>query len=232
MSACLPVRMPVCLYICLSLCLSVCLFVFLSLCLSVCLSVRLSICISVLCMYVCLSICMSFCLSVCLPTCIYIYLSLCRYVCLFAFLYVCLSFFLAVCLPVCPFGLFVCLAIRLSVCTFSPSGQTTGLEQERGWESSLSAYLSVSRYLYLLSIWPDDRIGAGEGLQVDILQGVQVIQGLHKYNFRRSGGIRDYKYKFKDFLVGLSLLRILVVTKHLYSYCTLYSHIETAQERP
>jgi hypothetical protein len=131
----------------------------------VCMSVFLSVCLSA-----CLSVCLSPCLFVYQSSCLFVFMSVslpvCLSVCLSVFLSVCISF----CLPVFPFGLFACLAIRLFVCTFSLSGQTTGLEQERGCrESSLSVYLSVSRFPYLLSIWPDDRIGAGEGLQ-----GIQV----------------------------------------------------------
>jgi hypothetical protein len=45
------------------------------------------------------------------------------------------------------------------------------LEKERDSRESnsdcLTVYMSIFSYLYLLSIWPDDRIGAGEGLQGD-----------------------------------------------------------------
>ncbi len=100
-----------------------------SFCLSVCLSVCLPVFMSV-CLYVGKSVCLSFCLSVSLSVwsiCLSDYPSACLYL-----------------LSIWPDdrigageglqGIQVCLSICLSlaICTFSPSGQTTGLEQERG----------------------------------------------------------------------------------------------------
>jgi hypothetical protein len=207
LSVSLSFRLSVSLFICLSVCLPVYLSIYLSLCMYVCQSICLFFCLPV-CLSVCLSGCLSICLPVFMSLCLCVGKSVClsfyMYVCLSFFLPACLSVRLvhlpvrlSVCLSVPSLHLarrqdwsrrgatgspsmsvYLSTCLSLAICTFSPSGQTTGLEQERGCRESksvcLSVYLPVSPYLYLLSIWPDDRIGAREGLQVDILQGVQV----------------------------------------------------------
>ncbi len=115
---------------------------------------------------------------------------------LYVSLSVCTSVNLSICLSAVPVYLSASISLCLSVC--------------------MSVFLSVFQsvclsvsvcflYLYLLSIWPDDRIGAGEGLQVDVLQGVQVVQCLHKYNLRRNGGISqsEAKYTILKIFVGV-----------------------------